>query len=207
MIPNDYGYQSATAAHTHRYLLPVICRSLADLGRQSIVLDLGCGNGSLTAAICKDGWNMYGVDASESGIRIAKEHHPTITFRSGLIDSDLTAAFGANYFDAIICAEVVEHMYHPRALVECAYRLMRPGGRLIITTPYHGYLKYLALAISGKMDQHLTALWDGGHIKFWSRKTLCILLKEAGFGGFRFEGSGRLPLFWKSMVITCAKPL
>lgn len=72
---------------------------------------------------------------------------------------------------------------------------------MIISTPYHGYLKNLALAITGKMDMHFTALWDGGHIKFWSVKSLTQLLDEFGFKVVEFRGSGRLPYIWKSMFI------
>jgi len=75
------------------------------------------------------------------------------------------------------------------------------GGEMIISTPYHGYLKNLALAITGKMDSHFTVLWDGGHIKFWSVKTLTKLLNEFGFEVVEFRGSGRLPYLWKSMFV------
>ena len=50
----------------------------------------------------------------------------------------------------------------------------------MVTTPYNGYLKNVALAVSGSMDRHWTVLWDGGHIKFWSQKTLAALLLEHG---------------------------
>jgi 2-polyprenyl-3-methyl-5-hydroxy-6-metoxy-1,4-benzoquinol methylase len=207
MNPHDYGYNNARHSHTLHYLLPVIRQFLAGVEENSRILDLGCGNGSLTAALCQSNWIMHGVDASASGIRIAREQHPTIKFECGLIDSSLVTTLGPNSFDAIVCAEVVEHMYHPRDLAKCAFELLHPGGRFVITTPYHGYLKNLLLALSGEMDQHWTALWDGGHIKFWSRRTLQVLLEEVGFKDFRFEGCGRLPLFWKSMAISCIKPL
>ena len=70
-----------------------------------------------------------------------------------------------------------------------------------------GYLKNCALAISGKLDAHFTALWDGGHIKFWSRRTLTALLQEAGFQVVSFRGAGRCPWLWKSMLIAARKPL
>ena len=57
------------------------------------------------------------------------------------------------------------------------------------------------------MDQHFTVLWDHGHIKFWSRKTLQQALTEIGFTNFEFAGSGRIPYVWKSMVIKATKPL
>jgi hypothetical protein len=66
-------------------------------------------------------------------------------------------------------------------LVQIAFRLLRPSGYFIVDTPYHGYVKNLALALSGELDSHFTALWDGGHIKFWSRETLSAMLIEEGF--------------------------
>ena len=57
------------------------------------------------------------------------------------------------------------------------------------------------MALTGKMDTHFTVLWDGGHIKFWSVKTLTKLLEEFGFEMVVFKGSGRLPYLWKSMFI------
>ena len=69
----------------------------------------------------------------------------------------------------MLSTKLVEHVVSPQADV------------LIYSTPYHGYLKSRALALSGKLDAHFTVLWDGGHIKFWSRRILTALLQEAGF--------------------------
>ena len=66
--------------------------------------------------------------------------------------------------------------------------------------PYHGYWKNLALALTGRMDAHFTAMWDHGHIKFWSIATLGELLREAGFADLRFERVGRIPALAKSMI-------
>ena len=62
------------------------------------------------------------------------------------------------------------------------------------------------MALSGKMDAHFTALWDHGHIKFWSIKTLSALLREAGFVDIRFERVGRMPALAKSMIAVARKP-
>lgn len=83
--------------------------------------------------------------------------------------------------------------------------MLRPGGLFIITTPYHGYFKNLVMAVTGKMDNHFTVLWDGGHIKFWSYKTLSTLLQENGFRVDHFYGAGRFPWLWKSMVLAAVK--
>lgn len=72
---------------------------------------------------------------------------------------------------------------------------------MIISTPYHGYLKNLVLSLLGQMDYHFHVLWDGGHIKFWSKKTLTKLLEEQGVEDIEFRGCGRFPFLWKSMVL------
>ena len=80
------------------------------------------------------------------------------------------------------------------------HALLEDGGTAIISTPFHGYWKNLVLALTGKMDHHFTALWDHGHIKFWSMKTLTRLLREAGFRSVRYERVGRVPALAKSMI-------
>jgi SAM-dependent methyltransferase len=72
--------------------------------------------------------------------------------------------------------------------------------------PYHGYLKNVGMALSGKLDGHFTALGDEGHIKFWSIPTLKQLLMEAGFGGISFQRIGRIPVFAKSMIALARRP-
>ncbi|MFO1158027.1 MAG: hypothetical protein U1E60_04240 [Reyranellaceae bacterium] len=54
--------------------------------------------------------------------------------------------------------------------------------------------------MTGKLDGHFTALWDGGHVKFFSIHTLGTLLQEAGADDIRFERIGRIPPLAKSMV-------
>lgn len=84
--------------------------------------------------------------------------------------------------------------------------LVRPGGGVVVSTPYHGYFKNVALAASGQMDKHFTALWDGGHIKFFSIDTLTRLPTGAGFVDLRFERAGRIPALAKSMICCARKP-
>jgi len=98
--------------------------------------------------------------------------------------------YGKASFDAVVSAELLEHVYLPRDLVKCAFELLRPSGHFAVTTPCKGYLKNVALAISGNMDRHWTVLWNGGHVKFWSWNTIRTVLKEEGFEDIRFAGVG-----------------
>ena len=70
----------------------------------------------------------------------------------------------------------------------------------MVGTPYHGYLKNLAISLLNKWDAHHTTLWDGGHIRFFSVKTLTELVTENGFEVIRFYFFGRCPFLWKNMI-------
>lgn len=109
-------------------------------------------------------------------------------------------------FDTIISAQVIEHVYSPQKMIEKMKSWLGTNrtSYLIITTPYHGYFKNIALAITGKMDSHFTVLWEGGHIKFLSKKTLSLLLEKNGFRVSSFKGCGRCLGLWKSMLIEAA---
>jgi 2-polyprenyl-6-hydroxyphenyl methylase/3-demethylubiquinone-9 3-methyltransferase len=102
---------------------------------------------------------------------------------------------------------VIEHVYAPRLLLATLFRVLKPGGKLILSTPYHGYVKNLAVIASGRFDRHFNPLWDNGHIKFFSMRTLDQILHEAGFREIKIRGIGRAPYLWKTMLVTAQKPL
>jgi 2-polyprenyl-3-methyl-5-hydroxy-6-metoxy-1,4-benzoquinol methylase len=147
---------------------------------------------------------VYGTDASPSGIEIAKKKNPQRFFLQDLEKDDLPEELQNIGFDTIISTEVIEHLYSPRDYLDFCKKILlkHGGGDLIVSTPYHGYFKNVVMAVSGKMDKHFTVLWDGGHIKFWSRKTLTQVLEEKGFKDIKFTGCGRFPFLWKSMIVT-----
>jgi 2-polyprenyl-3-methyl-5-hydroxy-6-metoxy-1,4-benzoquinol methylase len=201
---SDYPYMSPKAAWGDAYVAQEVVRLLkADAGIRR-VLDAGCGNGRFAAGLAAEGFEVVGIDTSCSGVRQAIGAYPGIAFevRSGY--EDLRAHFGET-FDACVAIEVIEHLYDPRLFVDRLGQVLRPDGYLILTTPYHGYLKNVALAVSGRMDSHFGALWDGGHVKFWSRVTLTALLVERGFRVTELRGTGRIPLLWKSMIALARK--
>jgi 2-polyprenyl-3-methyl-5-hydroxy-6-metoxy-1,4-benzoquinol methylase len=120
-----------------------------------------------------------------------------VKFVEALINQDLDA-FGN--FDLVISSDVIEHLYRPADLLEAAFTLLKPGGHILVGTPYHGYLKNLALAVTNRMDSHFSVLHDGGHIKFFSVKTLSGLMAAHGFEDLSFTFYGRAPWLWKNMI-------
>jgi 2-polyprenyl-3-methyl-5-hydroxy-6-metoxy-1,4-benzoquinol methylase len=200
----EYHYGSAEAAHTEAYLWRHIITLCAELNARRII-DIGCGNGALCRELASRGYEAVGCEPSTDGVRFAQSSAPELVFHQLGVDDDPSAA-GNESFDVAIAAEVIEHLLRPRNLPRFAKQLLRPGGHLIISTPYHGYLKNLVLALANRWDAHLNPFWDGGHIRFWSRKTLSQLLNEDGFRIVRFTGAGRLPFLWKSMIMVAQKP-
>lgn len=154
--------------------------------------------------LSQNGWDVTGADPSKEGIEQAHAAFPTLKLHHGSAYEDLPKKYGQ--FPVLLSLEVVEHVYAPRQYAETAYDLLCPGGTAIISTPFHGYWKNLTMALIGKMDAHFTALWDHGHIKFWSEKTLSALLTEAGFVEIRYQRVGRIPALAKSMIAIARKP-
>lgn len=196
----EFGWQDGRPKSYHQLLEPLIFRLLPD--KEAPILDVGCGNGYFANRLTEEGYTVYGIDSSADGIAIANRKHPGHFFRCDIATAELPAPLRAIPFRRVLCMEVIEHLYSPRTMVCFTRDLLRHsgGGTLILTTPYHGYLKNLTIALMGRMDYHLSALWEGGHIKFWSVRTLTRLLADAGYRDISIRGAGRVPYLWRHMV-------
>lgn len=189
------------------YINPVVIALLREAGARK-VLDVGCGNGVLCGELAAAGFEAAGVDGDSAAIAVAARKYPAIPFAVAHFDGsprDL-APMPAEGFDAVVSTEVVEHLFSPHELARYCFEALKPGGLLVISTPYHGYLKNLVLSLANGWDKHHGVHLHGGHIKFFSRKTLARLLRDAGFEVTGFRGAGRLPWLWKSMILLARKP-
>lgn len=206
---SEYKYTTDEDGFSHGYLVGPVREIARRAPHGAALLDVGSGNGTMSKAIRADrpDLRVFGAELSRSGVEFASRNPRGVTFRVGSAYDSYNELFPeVDLFDVILSTEVVEHLYEPRRFVERAAEALRPSGTLIVTTPYHGYLKNLALAASGHLDAHFTALWDGGHIKFWSKKTLTELLEEKHqFRVEQFSGVGRVPGLWKSMVLVARR--
>lgn len=202
----DYGFQSPEPSHMHRHFMPAVFALAGVIRPGTRVLDVGCGNGYTCGEFLKRGCQVTGIDLSVQGVQLARKTYPQGRFEVLPADEHLLSNLQEEPFDLIVSTEVVEHLYAPRSYASGCFKALKPGGRFICTTPYHGYLKNLMLSLFGKWDAHANPLWDGGHIKLWSRVTLTKLLEEAGFQNIQFRGAGRLPFLWMTMVLSGDKP-
>ena len=196
----NYGaYSNALPTHANAYLWPPLKTIIAArTWPERRAFDLGRGNGATCGMLAELGFDSTGIDPSETGIAHARQAFPNVRAEVGSAYDGLAAKYGT--FPLVVSLEVVEHCCDPRVFARTFVSLIAPGGIGFLSTPYHGYLKNLALALSGRMEPHFTALWDGGHIKFFSNPTLRILLTEAGARELEFLRIGRVPPLAKSMI-------
>ncbi len=202
--PADYGYRNAELTWSSHYLWPVLRRQVeARDWPQKRAFEIGCGNGAIANLLSRLGFRVTGIDPSESGIAVAREAYPHLHLAVGDAYDDLPGQYGS--YPLVVSLEVIEHCFYPRRFARTLYDLLEPGGVAVLSTPYHGYLKNLALALAGKWDDHLGPLWDGGHIKFFSARTLRALLEEVGFQSIELIRVGRIPPLAKSLVAVVGK--
>jgi len=203
---SGYKWNYAHESCAHKYLLPQIYKLLDEIDwkdNNKRIFDLGCGNGATAKNLTNKGFDVTGVDPSTEGIAQIYAKTPNLKLYEGSCYEPLDKKYGK--YPVVISLEVIEHIYSPRKFANCVYSLLEKNGTAIISTPYHGYLKNLAISITGKMDAHFTALWDNGHIKFWSERTLSILLKEVGFNNIHFKRIGRVSCIAKAMIAIAKK--
>lgn len=197
-----YQYADLAPAHTSAYLMRSVEELIAAKGKQARIFEIGFGNGANAKRLSDLGYQVTGVEPSSAGSALASELG--LNLHQGSTEDDLAARFGQ--FPIVISLEVIEHVYSPATFARRVADLLEPGGIAVISTPYHSYLKNLALAVSGKMESHFTALWEGGHIKFFSRQTLGQLFAQFGLEEVAFRRVGRFPVLAKSMVGVYRKP-
>lgn len=195
---HEYQWTDTGHTHIHAKLLPALLEVLGPSARRSLI-DLGCGNGSLTGAMASRGFSAVGVDVTGAGIEMARSGNPSIPFTKHDLQRPLPDHLRGN-FDVALSAEVIEHMYLPRELFHRADEALKPGGLLVLTTPYHGWLKNVALAVTNKFDHHWSPGWDFGHVKFFSVKTLSAMASECDFEVDLIRRVGRIPPLAMTMI-------
>lgn len=172
------------------------------------ILDVGCGDGTLLYKLDQEGYReSYGFDIWEPNLNIAKENFSTIynkLFIHNLYEPELLPNFPKKY-KLITSQEVIEHLFSPSIYLRNIHSWLEDNGYLIITTPYHGYIKNLFIAILNKSDFHFDPLGEGGHIKFYSQKSLVKVLAQNGFKVIKFNYCRRIPYLWRLMVVLAQK--
>jgi 2-polyprenyl-3-methyl-5-hydroxy-6-metoxy-1,4-benzoquinol methylase len=169
----------------------LIERVIAERGLKGRVLDYGAGVGVLTRRLLAlqrfesvSATDIMGIPADLGG-------------KVEWIEQDLNIPLPdhGGAFDVVVAAEVIEHLENPRFMIREIFRLLRPGGTAIVTTPNNeSWRSLIALLVRG----HFMAFGETGypaHITALLRKDLSRIFQEASFAPpeFRFTNSGGVP--------------
>jgi SAM-dependent methyltransferase len=98
------------------------------------ILDLGCGVGDYTKAVCEISKNTIGMDLSVSA---AKTKLPDVDFRAHDLNNPLP--FSNNLFDSLVSINLIEHLYDEQLFLDECARVLKPGGKMALTTANLGF--------------------------------------------------------------------
>ena len=159
------------------------------------VLDVGCGGGILTEALVRKGARVQGLDASETAIRVARQHAGEsgleIEYVSGSLEDFATE--NADRFDVITCMELLEHVPDPEALLHSCARLLRPGGDLILATINRNLKSYLSAVIGAERLFGLLPKGTHDYAGFIRPSELGRWLRKANFNILDIRGMLYIP--------------
>ena len=121
----------------HNNLDEFIRREILKLPKKSHVLDAGCGLSAWTTVFLRKNYNISGIDGEPEVIRVCKKIYKKQDYRVGNL---YKTEYKKNLFDGIVMREVIEHFKNPKKAVDEVYRILKPDGILIITTPNYSSL-------------------------------------------------------------------
>ena len=151
---------------------------LAHVAPGERVLDLGCGAGEFSAALAAAGALPIGVDVAAEALRRAAARAPGLDLRLWRDGEPLPLEDSS--VDSVWAGEVIEHVADVAPWLSELRRVLRPRGTLLLTTPHHGPLTLLHLALSPRrFERHFEPRSD--HVRFFSPRTLRALLGDLGF--------------------------
>jgi 2-polyprenyl-3-methyl-5-hydroxy-6-metoxy-1,4-benzoquinol methylase len=153
----------------------VILARLGD-GRDRRALDVGAADGFLAERLTAQGWSVT-----------ALERDPELAARARgrckeVVVADLESAPPLLHgpFDAIVYGDVLEHLSDPRAALRALDRTLAPGGTVIVSVPNVAHLWMRLSLLIGRFDYADRGILDRTHLRFFTRRTLLALLREAG---------------------------
>ena len=133
-------YEDGATRHENKRLHEAIANQVTNNKAQKI-LDVGCGNGWVAKTFCPQGMNVTSMDISTVNPIKALERYPFDNHQAIVADV-FALPFKENSFDCVIAAEIIEHVPDPKTFIENLISVIKPGGQLIVTTPYKEKLHY-----------------------------------------------------------------
>jgi 2-polyprenyl-3-methyl-5-hydroxy-6-metoxy-1,4-benzoquinol methylase len=158
-----------------------ILKYLGKINKKGRILDVGCATGFLLDQARKGGWEVYGVELSSWAVDYARNklQLPNIT-QGSLKEAD----YPANFFDAVVLKDVIEHLTDPKETLEQIRHVLKPSGIMCCNTP----------DIDSLASKILGAKWWGikqSHLTYFNKNSLSALFKATGFVPLKVRSHAR----------------
>lgn len=154
------------------------------------MLDVGCGEGHFASALRRAGAEVVAIDVAAEAVRRAQARDPDLDVR--LVEPEAPLPLREVSFDVVWAGETIEHVADTAAWLSELRRVLRSGGALLLSTPDHGLLSRLRLAlVPGAFAAHFDP--RGDHLRFYTRAALGELLADFGFEDVEVSGTGGFP--------------
>jgi methionine biosynthesis protein MetW len=165
------------------------------------LLDVGCGNGTLGRLVAGRFRVVAGVEFTAAGADAARAAGVRVT------RADLNGALPvrAAAFDVVTCLDVIEHVLDPRALLREIGRVLRPGGRAVVSTPNIQFWRHIWSIARGRFPRTSTDPegYDGGHLHYFTFRDLETLAREAGLEIVHRHGIINAPAYGLKNRLLC----
>ena len=161
------------------------------VGDAKRVLDVGCSTGYLAERLQQRGATVVGLDLDEQSAERARRFCEAV--HVGDVET-MELPFEPQSFDAILCGDLVEHLRDPVAFLERVRPLLRPGGRLVLSTPNIANWSVRLSLLFGRFRYTEWGILDRTHTHFFTRKTLREALEAAGYRITVFDHTAPVPV-------------
>jgi 2-polyprenyl-3-methyl-5-hydroxy-6-metoxy-1,4-benzoquinol methylase len=184
------GLAPVDARLRETFLLEQISAARTRADRPVRVLDLGCGEGHFAAALARSGAEVVAIDVAEEPLRRARARDSKLDVR--LVEPEAPLPLEDSSFDVVWAGEVVEHVADTSRWLSEVRRVLRSEGLVLLSTPDHGPLSRLRLALSrSAFEAHFDPRSD--HLRFYTRRALSVLLVDFGFEEVAVVAAGGPP--------------
>jgi 2-polyprenyl-3-methyl-5-hydroxy-6-metoxy-1,4-benzoquinol methylase len=143
------------------------------------VLDVGCGFATTSQYIQQRGNRVVGIESNADAVAVAR------TRIAEIIQSDLQALPNVGKFDAIIFADVLEHLPWPVGVLKKYADLLKPGGTIIVSLPNVGLWSVRLGLLLGRFRYQDSGVLDRTHLRFFTRRSAIEMLSSAGYKPIR----------------------
>jgi SAM-dependent methyltransferase len=191
---SDAGFQAVVLSDPSESERPELTRRIPSAARR--ILDVGCGAGAgIAAAKARNpAWDVTGIEKDPRLASLARSRCDRV------LEGDLTRVLAAldragERFDALVFADVLEHVEDPIAALALGRRVAAPGARLVVSVPNVGHLSVVRDLVLGRFDPVPAGLTDAGHLRWFTRAFLAEALAESGWQAEAIESERGAPPF------------